>query len=219
MTNLDIEYCKTYARVRDFGAANEATFPKSSKAGQNFQIIADELEKVEASGALQESNIGRSATASKESAAIAVRDRVRRVNRTARSLAVDHPEIGELFRMPHGNGYQKLINAANAFYENSAKYEQEFIESGLAPTFRADLLADIAALQQAITGQNEANDATTGATGAVAESMQIMNKAFRRLRGIVPNAFENDASKLAAWTSASHVARPSKTTRPEPPPA
>jgi hypothetical protein len=174
------------------------------------QILATEIPKVEASGALQESNIGKAATVSKESAAVEVRADMRDIADTARSLAVDEPEIGALFLMPRGKSYQTLIAAATAFYDNSEQYEQDFIDYGLPANFRNDLLSGITALQDSTSEQNTAKDTKTGATGAVAASMKTMNEALRRLRGIVPNVYRNNPAKLAAWASASHVARPPK---------
>jgi hypothetical protein len=218
MTDREREYYNTYARVRDFGAENAADFPNGSAGDTNFKILAAELPKVEASGALQQSNIGKAATVSKESAAVEILEDMREINRTARALEVDHPEIGALFRMPRGDNYQTLLNAATAFYDNSEQYAADLIAYGLPANFRTDLLSDITVLQDAATEQNTAKDTKTGATGAVAASMKIMNQALRRLRGIVPNVYRNNPSKLSAWASASHVERPPKSEGEQPPP-
>jgi hypothetical protein len=210
MTDREREYYNTYVRVRDFGAENAADFPKDSAGETNFSIIAAEIPKVEASGALQQSNIGKAATVSKESAAVEVRADMREIADTARGLAVDNPEIGALFLMPRNNNYQTLLAAANAFHANSAQYEQQFLDYGMPAGFRIDLQSDITALQKAIAEQNEAKDTKTGATGAVAASMKVMNDALRRLRGIVPNVYRNNPEKLSAWVSASHVQKPPK---------
>jgi len=210
MRDREREYYNTYVRVRDFGVENAADFPKNSAGEANFKIIADELPNVEASGALQESNIGEATTVSKESAAVEIRADMREINRTARALAVDNPEIGALFGMPQGDNYQTLLSAATAFYNNSAQYEAQMISYGLPADFRTDLLADITVLQQAITAQNEAKDTKTGATGAIDASMKIMNEALRRLRGIVANVYRSNPAKLSAWASASHVERAPK---------
>jgi hypothetical protein len=218
MTDREREYYNTYVRVRDFGMENAADFPNGSAGATNFQIIATELPKVEASGALQESNIGKAATVSKESAAIELRTDMREIAETARGLAVDTPEIGALFLMPRGGSHQTLLSAGTAFYDNSAQYEQQFLDYGMPAGFRAGLQAGITALQQAISQQNTTKDTKTGATGSVAASMKIMNEALRRLRSIVPNVYRNNAAKLAAWASASHVERaPKSEDEPQPP--
>jgi len=218
MTDREREYHNTYVRVRDFGAENAADFPNGSAGDTNFKIIATELAKVEESGALQESNIGEAATVSKEEAAIEIRADMSEINRTARSLAVDHPEIGALFRVPHSNNYQTLLNAATAFYDNSEQCEAQLIAYGLPANFRSDLLSDITVLQDATTEQNVAKDTKTGATGAIVASLKIMNDALRRLRGIVTNVYRHNPAKLSAWASASHVERPPKKKKDEPNP-
>lgn len=218
MTDREREYYNTYVRVRDFGAENAADFPNGSPGDVNFKIIAAELPKVEASGALQASNIDKAATVSKESAAVEILEDMREINRTARALEVDHPEIGALFRMPRGDNYQTLLTAATAFYNHSEQYEQQLTGYGLPANFRSDLLSDITVLQDATTEQNEAKETKTGATGAIITSMKIMNEALRRLRGIVPNVYRNNPAKLAAWASASHVKRPAQGENGEQPP-
>lgn len=211
MTDREREYYNTYVRVRDFGVENAADFPLNSAGDINFKIFAPEIVKVEDSGALQESNIGKQATAMKESAAVEILTDLREINRTARALGVDNPSIAKLFQMPQNDNYQKLLAGAMAFYKDSEDFETQLISYGLPANFRADLQTDINALEAATTDQNEAKDIKTGATGEIGSCMKIMNEALNRLRGIVPNVYRNTPSKLASWASASHVERPPQT--------
>ena len=211
MTDREREYFNTYVRVRDFGVENAADFPLGSAGDVNFKKFSPEIVKVEDSGALQESNIGKQTTVMKETAAAEILTDMREINRTARALGVDNPSIGTLFQMPHGNNYQKLLAAAMAFHKNSGEFETELISYGLPATFRADLQINIDAFTAAVGDQNEAKDLKTGATGEIGSCMKIMNEALNRLRGIVPNVYRNTPSKLASWASASHVERPPQT--------
>lgn len=215
MTDLEREYYNTYVRVRDFGLENAADFPIGSVGDLNFKKFQPEIEKIEASGALQESNIGKQATSMKETAAAAMLDDLREINRTARAMAVDDPSIGKLFLMPHGNNYQKLLAAAMAFHKNSEAFETQLIDYGMPANFRAELQSAIDAFEVAISEQNQAKDLKTGATGEIGGCMKISNEALRRLRGVVPNVYRNNPAKFAAWASASHVERASK--KPKPP--
>lgn len=182
--------------------------PHEGSAGDvNFKILPPEIVKVENSGALQESNIGKQATSMKETAAADILTDMREINRTARALGVDDPSIGKLFQMPHGNNYQKLLAAAMAFHKNSEGFETQLIDYGLSANFRAELQTSIDAFEAAIGEQNQAKDVRTGATGEIGSCMEIMNGALRRLRGIVPNVYRSNAAKLASWASASHVER------------
>lgn len=215
MTDDDIEYLNTYRRVRDFGFESAADFPATSVGGKSFKTMVDEIPKVEAANETQSSNINKEATVSKESALASILEDMREINRTARSAGVDDPSIAALFRMPHENGYQKILASAMAFHTNSAApREQTLIDYGMQAGFRADLQSDIDDLQTAIAGHNDARTAKTGATGDAGASMKLMNEALRRLRGIVPNVYRDNPAKLAAWASASHVARPARKKNP-----
>ena len=212
MRDRDMEFVDTFRRVRDFGIENAADFPAASVGGQSFAVFVQEIPKVEASHAMQVSNVGREATVSKESAAAEIVEDMREINRTARSVGVDQPQIAALFRMHHDSGYQTLLAAATAFHTNSAPPNEALLISyGLLAAFRADLQSDIEDLQTAIAGQNDVKTQKASATGAAAASMKPMNEALRRLRGIVPNVYRNNPAKLAAWAAAAHVARPPKT--------
>ncbi|CAN5467495.1 hypothetical protein BH10ACI1_BH10ACI1_11020 [soil metagenome] len=218
MTDETREFFNTFVRVRDFGVTNTTDFPRDSKGDLNFKIFIAKIPIVEASGALQESNIGKETTLSKEIAAALLRQYLRKINRTARSAGVDHPELAELFRMPHGNNYQKLSAAAMAFHTNSSEHNDELIDFGMPADFRTVLLNRINALQSATTEQNLAKDSKVGATANIEAEINEMYKALLRLRGIVPNVYEDNPAKLAEWASASHIKRaPEKKEEPTPP--
>lgn len=210
MDDITREYFNTFGSTRDFGAANAADFPKNSAGDVNFKILIAKIPVVEASGALQESNISLQATASKAMAAASLLDYLRKINRTARAAGVDHPEIAELFRMPHGNNQQKLLAAAMAFHTDGAAHESVLIEYGRPADFLAVLQTKINDFEAATTGQNLAKDSQVGATANIDAEMEAMHNALRRLRGIVPNVYENNPAKLAEWKSASHVKEPPK---------
>lgn len=210
MTDSEREFFNAYVRARDFGAENAADFPAASAGGKSFKVLRDGVPNVEASGEMQESNVGKAASVSKQAAVAAVWLELRDINRTARAIAIDKPAVGALFRMPHGNNLQKLAAAAMDFYTNAAEYETDFTDYGLPADFRDDLQASINDLQTATTAHNEAKGSKTGATGAVKAELDVMHDAFKRLLGIVPNVYRNNPLKLAAWASASHVARPAR---------
>lgn len=205
------------ARARDFGAENAADFPANSRGDVNFKVLAAKIPVIEASGALRESNIGKQATVSKEAAAALLLNYMRKINRTTRGLGVDHPEIAELFRIPHGSSYQKMLAAGTAYYENSEANEELLVDGSLPEDFRAVLLAKINALGTAMTGQNEAKGAEVGATATIAAEIKEIFDAIRRLRGIVPNVYEDNPAKLAQWESASRIQSPPKKKKTEEP--
>jgi hypothetical protein len=200
------EFYNTFVSVLAFYTANAADFPTTSPGGRNFQIFADRIPIVEASGAVRESNIDKQATASKITAYSLLRQYLRKINKTARGAAVDHPEIAVLFRMPHDNSYQKILAAAMAFHTNGTTYKDILINDfGMPDDFLTVLQSRIDALQAATAEQDTTKTAKVGATANIDAEMEEMHKALRRLRAIVPNVYEDNPAKLAEWASASHV--------------
>lgn len=216
MDDITREFFNTFVSVRAFGQANAADFPTISAGGRNFQVFVDKIPIVEASGALRESNIDKQATASKVNAYAILRQYLRKINKTARSAGVDHPEIAVLFRMPHDNNYQKVIAAAMAFHTNGTTHRVVLIEFGMPADFLAVLQTRIDALQAATVEQDNTKTAKVGATANIEAEMEAMHDALRRLRGIVPNVYEDNPAKLAEWATASHV-RSAPQSKPEPP--
>lgn len=215
---------KTYerlTRVRDFGTSHAAAFPDASLGGQLFAEIDAVIAELTAQAATQ--NVGlstaREGTSSKASARTALRERLAAVSRTARAMAVDTPAIGKKFRMPSGTGDQVLLNAARAFVTNATPLAEEFIKHELPENFLADLQADIAELEQAISARHQSTETHVSATAAIDAAFERGLNALRKLDAIVRNKFRNEPIILAAWTSASHVPHRAHKSTPEPPPA
>lgn len=211
------EFYNTFVSVLAFFLASKADFPPASAGGRNFKVFADKIPVVEASGALRESNIDKQATASKVIAAALLLAYLRKINRTARGAGVDYPEIAVLFRLPHGNNYQKLLAAAMAFHTNGTTHKDLLInEFDMPEDFLTVLQSRIDTLQAATGEQAGTKTAKAGATANIEAEMEEMHKALRRLRAIVPNVYEDNPAKLAEWAAASHVRTPAKkTTRAE----
>jgi hypothetical protein len=200
------EFYNTFVSVLAFYLANTADFPPTSAGGRNFKVFEEKIPIVEASGALRESNIDKQATASKVIAAALLSAYLRKINRTARGAGVDHPEIAVLFRLPHGNNYQKLLAAAMAFHTNGTAHKTILIdEFGMPEDFLTVLQSRIDALQAATGEQDTTKTAKVGATANIEAEMKAMHDALRRLRAIVPNVYEDNPAKLAEWATASHV--------------
>lgn len=205
-------------RVRDFGVENAADFPAGSAGATNFAAVGTAIDDVEASGADQSSGFssGRQSTAQKAAAREELRDAMEAISVTARALSFDIIGLEDKFRMPRGNNDQNLLNAARMFATDAVEYQAQFIEYGLPATFIADLTADINAFDATVTEQNEALDEQVEATAAIDTAIENGMKAVKRLEAIVTNAYRNKPAQLAAWTSASHVERPPKKSKPSP---
>jgi hypothetical protein len=193
-------------RVRDFGAAHATDFPASSLGGQLFAEVNAVVTELTALAANQVAglNASREGTTGKASARAALRERLAVINRTARAMAVDQPALIEKFRMPVGSGDQSLLNAARAFVSSATPLEAEFVRHELPATFLADLEADIADLEEAISGKHHETEAHVSATAAIDAALERGLNALRKLDALVRNKFYSDPAILAAWESASH---------------
>ncbi|MBS1796896.1 MAG: hypothetical protein JSS81_23925 [Acidobacteria bacterium] len=210
MKDEERNYYNAFVKIRDFGTANEGAIGHYPMATANFALVAAGVEAIEASGELQSSGAIGQGVARKDFVLDTLMSMMRSINRTSRTLAVDDPPVAELFRMPHGNNEQKTLAAARAFLTNAGPLEARFREAGMRDGFLANLERAIENYAQAISQKNTASTTGVGATAKIGATIRDTLKAVRRLRGIVPNIFEDDPAKLAEWASASHVERPPK---------
>ena len=140
---------------------------------------------------------------------------------TARALALDTPGLETKFRMPRSGTDQALLTAGRAFAADAVPLAGAFQQHEMPANFIDELHADIAALEEALSGRARSRDAHVVATAALEATVERGSKAVQRLHAIVRNKFRDDPAVLAAWESASHVERRSRTVAPpqlEPPP-
>ncbi len=215
MNDLERSYYNAFVRVRDFGAESADDFPANSAGGESFALVGEAADEMEQSGATQISGASGQATMRKGLALAELREDVRAINRTARALAVDNHDIGELFRMPRGNNEQNLLAAARAFLTDATPLKNQFIEFGLPADFLEDLQADTAAFEQSVGNKGAAASEKISATALIDDAVDKGLQGLRRLRAIVMNKYRNNPAKLAAWTSASHVERAARKKSPE----
>jgi hypothetical protein len=81
-------------------------FRQNFSGVRSFGAVALEMEQ---SGAAQASGASGQMTMQKGLAIAQLREDLRAINRTARTLAVDDSAVGELFRMPNGSSEQNLL--------------------------------------------------------------------------------------------------------------
>jgi len=219
MNDQERNYYNSFVRIRDFGAVNNDVIGNFAAAAANFALVAAGVDEIEGGGGLQSSGAIGQGSAAKNFALADLLAMMRRINRTARSLAVDNPPVAELFRMPQGSNEQQRMAVARAFLSNAAPVRQQFIDYGMPADFIAGLEAAIEAYERSLTQKNTALHQGVGATASIGTTVRATLKAVRRLRGIVPNIFADDPAIIAAWASASRVERPAKMKKPAAPPA
>jgi len=97
--------------------------------------------------------------------------------------------------------------AARAFATDAAPLSAQFIAHELPADFLADLNADIAALEAAISDQSGGVGDHVAANAAIDDAIDRGVEVVRKLDAIVKNKYANNPATLAEWTSASHTER------------
>jgi hypothetical protein len=218
MNNLEIRRYNMLLRVRDFGANEAAAFPAASFGGQLFAAVNSAISGLIAHAAVQSSGAEQQSVASKEVARANLLDNIEVISRTAKAMALDTPGLEAKFRLPRRASDAVLLNRARAYMADAQPLKAEFLKYALPDDFLEDLQADISAFEVASTIKNTTRGSRVGAKVSIDESLTKGLKAVRQLQALVKNKFRDNAAKLAAWASASHVEQASGKPKTELPP-
>lgn len=215
MDNLELRRYETLVRVRDYGATYVSLFPPTSLGGELFAGVNAVVTELDSHAVKQSSgaSTARQSSTSKAVARAALREDLEALTRTARALAIGMPGLEEKFRMPRKASDQELVNTARTFAADASPLKAEFIRHEMPADFLEDLQSDIDAFEEAINQKNVGRDTRVTATAAIDDVIERGMILLRQLDAIVRNKFRDDPSKLAAWTSASHVERAPRTRR------
>jgi hypothetical protein len=210
----------TFIRIKQFGLDNAADFPAGSVGAQQFTEITAVVALIAELAADQTQGKGdaRFAFHGKGTARENLRETVSEIAEIARSMVYEFPGIDLKFRLGRNLTDAGLLAIANAFLEEAAQYKDDFIRYGLAATFIADLQAAIEAFQQSLGTPGTALDEQVEATTELGEAVRRGMIARRILDGVVKLKYKNNAGRLAAWTSASHIEKAPEKQQDEPPP-
>jgi hypothetical protein len=148
-----------------------------------------------------------------------LRDDLEAINRTARAMANEVPGIDEKFRVPRAENDGLLLQAARAFVTDATPLSAQFIAHELPSNFIADLIADIAAMEAAISDQSGGLGTHVAAGAAIDDMIDSGVLTVRKLDAIMKNKYWNDPARLAEWTSASHTERAPRRSEAAAPPA
>ena len=201
-------------RVAQFGADNAVDFPAASLGGSTFAAVNEAIAGLRRHAATQTSGGIDNAVATKAVLRDAIREKLRLVIGTARAIALDKPAIAGLFRRPAGDTDQALVATARQLVATSSQFATDFSDYGLPVNLAADLGADLDAFEQTLNEKAAAQGERVSASAGIDVNLENGLNAARRLDAIVRNRYLADAPQLAAWQSARHVQRPSRTTRP-----
>jgi hypothetical protein len=209
-----------FVRVRDFGATHANDFAANSLGTGLFTTLSTLVTELDGHASSEASGVGsaRQGTSTRTQARGALRDDLEAINRTARAMASDVPGIDDKFRVPRNNNDQFLLNAARAFATDATPLSAQFIAHELPADFLADLNADIAALEAAISNQSSGVGDHVAASAGIDDAIDRGVEVVRKLDAIVKNKYANNSAVLAEWTSASHTERAPRRSAPAPQP-
>jgi hypothetical protein len=217
MKDSETRRLEMFIRVRQFGAAHAQAFAAVARGVEVFAELDSEIKELEGHASAQHS--GKRAVKEGTTLIATAREELREdleaIQQTARSMSVTMPGLNDKFRLPRKARDQELLAVARSFAQDAAPLKAEFARRGLRADFVDDLNADIGAFAESIDGRAQKAGERVSATVAIDGAVERGMNAVRELDAIVRNVFRNDAATLAEWTSASHVERPARGTKPE----
>ena len=221
MNDADTRRMESFLRAQEFGRLQAARIPRGSFAEELLTRLSGIITNLEQQSATQSSGLrtAQQHATGKASARDEVFLDLRAIARTARGMAIVTPGLEDKFRIPRDPKDQELLSAARAFATDAEPLKDEFIRRGLPADFLDDLNADIAAFEQAITGQMQGTETHVAATAAIDDLIDEGVRTMHELDPVIRNLFADDPATLAQWFSARHVERaPRKTKKTTPPP-
>jgi hypothetical protein len=209
MNDADTRRMESFLRVREFGQLQTAQIPRNSFAAELLTRLSNIITDLENQAATQSS--GLRAAQQHSTGKASARDEIfldlRAIARTARGMALTIPGLEDKFRLPRNLKDQELLSAARSFAADAAPLAAEFIRRGLPADFLEDLNADIATLEQAVTGQIQGTEEHVAATAALDDLIDRGLRTIRELDTVMLNLFATNPATLAQWRGAHHVER------------
>jgi hypothetical protein len=136
-----------------------------------------------------------------------LRSYLKNVTRTGRIIALDHPDVPAVFRLPRTVSYPALMAQARAITAAATPIQQSFIDAGLPATFLTELQVLLAAFENA-TGLKQGGGITQVLNTAALKARATLGvQAATKLDACVRNHYRNDPEMLAAWAHARRIER------------
>ena len=143
-------------------------------------------------------------------------------NRTAAAIATatSAPDLMENFRIPHGTNDTGTIARARAFVDAVEPLKAEFVALAHPADFVDALKQRIADIEGAADDQSTGKQDRSGATAGISDLIERGLVILKQLDAIMHNLYAANPQKLAAWLTASNIARSSTSVKqPTPVPA
>lgn len=201
-----------YTRIKAFGEKYGAQFDPVSRGQKQFTLMNAVIEKMVEHGVkkLTGKTGFHGATGSKDLAAQALRESLRKIRKTSVSIAEeeDMPDFDDKFVMPRSASYEVLLTRARTVYKEAALHAALFIEFELAANFLETLDKNIKRLEKAGTDQDAGLSEQVGATAELVAAAVEGMKIRKQLLTLVRNKFETNVGVLAEWETANHIVWP-----------
>lgn len=192
-----------FVRVRDFGMAQKALFPESTRGAVMFARVAAAVAEVEEH--LKSHVVGAgNARRVKASTRAAVFNYMKTMALAARR--VTQPEPGQHpFRLPRRRDLARELSTARAFIQAAEARQAEFVQFGLPPTFISDFRTLVDDLQRAVDSRLSSKTVRRQARAGVTTALARGFDAIRDLDAIVAIATLQDPATFAAWGAARRI--------------
>ena len=196
-------------RVRDFGAARTELFPADALGGRMFAEVNTAVVRLDQHTATEVSGSGAALEGSTAKAAArqSLVGQLEAINRTARALAIETPDLDGKFRVPSRKGDQTLLSTARAFAQDAAPLAGEFIAHAMPANFLDELRSGIAGFEQSMHGRDAGKGTRLAARAGIDAEMDAALVAVRKLDAIVANTLRHDPVNATVWERIRHVER------------
>lgn len=174
--------------------------------------MGEVIARLEQLGATQVSSTSssRQTTTSKSVSRNSLRATLDAMSLAAGAMAESTPGLEDKFLRPRHRGEAALLSAARAFLRDAPPFSAEFIKFGMAADFLTELEQQITEVVEATSERHGHTQSRVAATAELDEAIEDGLKLRRQLNAIVRNSSRNDVGVLAAWESASHIERQSR---------
>lgn len=136
----------------------------------------------------------------------AVRDAMRPIAQTARSVEGTVFGISSISKMPDSNSTDEtLVTAANSMVQNGATFRSTLVDHGLQPDCIETLQAAAAALKSSIDARGAARATAIGARDGIRADFPQAAKLVSLIDAGLMALLKNDPANLASWKNAKRI--------------
>lgn len=195
-------YTARAQRVALFMDAQSEDFPDGSKGATATARLKEALVN------LSDLDVARTTGASKRQQGTAgrrgvreeLRELVQAVSDTAKTIALDHPDIKGIFEFSDADRSDlTLIATARSFADAAAPLVNLFVEYQMPATFINDLRSKADSLEHYMSLQTEGLGARAHSNTSAEETLQRLSELVERLDTIVRNKYRDDHAKITSW--------------------